>query len=351
MATWTDRRSRFKKCRRLPTQPDSDLRCLDVQAMSSFPRGEGGPISGARMRVHKMGSMPSLDVTHYSDPCCPWAYSASPALAVLRWRYGSQLRWRHVMIGLTERREQYEERGYTPARQAHGYLDFRKRGMPFSTSVKPRMAGTSRACRAVVATRLISPELELAAFRALQFGQFTGGLPMDDDTAIAAALARVEGLDGTRVVGMLDSQEVIDAYEADRAESRTAEGGATEFQGKAANTDGAVRYTAPSLIFGANGASLEAGGFQSIEAYDVCIANLDRTLTQRERASSPEDLVELLASEPHGLTTREVAAVMAARNDAPDDLAAEDALIDLLAEGRAQRDDLGDGALWRPAAA
>ena len=58
---------------------------------------------------------------------------------------------------------------------------------------------------------------------------------------------------------------------------------------------------------------------------------------------------ELIASEPWGLTTREVAQVMAGRNDAPDDVAAEDALIDLLSDGGVRRDDLGNGALWRPA--
>jgi protein-disulfide isomerase-like protein with CxxC motif len=291
--------------------------------------------------------MPSIDVTHYSDPCCPWAYSSSPYLAVLRWRYGDQLSWRHVMIGLTEHAEQYEARGYTPVRQARGYRDFRKRGMPFSTAVKSRMAGTSRACRAVVATRLVEPALELAAFRALQFGQFTGGRPMDDDGAIEDALRWAEGLDARQVVSMLDAPEVLEAYEADRADARTAEGGPTQFQGRSANSDGKERFTAPSLIFRQNGASLEAGGFQPVEAYDVCIANIDVTLRRRDEASTPDDLAALLESEPWGLTTREVAAVMAGRNDAPDDAAAEDALIDLVAEGRARRDDLGDGALWR----
>jgi protein-disulfide isomerase-like protein with CxxC motif len=291
--------------------------------------------------------MTSIDVTHFSDPCCPWAYSASPFLAVLRWRYGGQLNWRHVMIGLTEHAEQYEARGYTPARQAHGFRNFRRHGMPFSTAVKSRMSGTSRACRAVVATRLTQPELELHAFRALQFGQFTGGRPMDEDDAITSALRWAEGLDARQVVGMLDAPEVLEAYEADRAESRTAEGGPTEFQGRAANSDGKVRFTAPSIVFAQNGKSLEAGGFQPLEAYDVCIANIDVSLQRRDEASSAGDVVELLESEPWGLTTREVAAVMAGRNDPPDDAAAEDALIDLLAEGRVRRDDLGDGALWR----
>jgi protein-disulfide isomerase-like protein with CxxC motif len=294
-----------------------------------------------------MEAMSVIDVTHFSDPACPWAYSASPALAVLRWRYGSQLRWRHVMIGLTERAEQYEARGYTPVRQARGYRNFRWRGMPFSTAVKPRLAGTARACRAVVATRIVQPELELAAFRALQFGQFTSGRPMDDDGAIHDALTRVDDLDVQRIVSLIDTPEVIDAYEADRAEARTAEGGPTEFQGRSANSDGKVRFTAPSLVFTQGDRRLEAGGFQPLEAYDVCIANLDTSLDRRE---PPEDIAELLATEPHGLTTREVAAVLAPRLDPPDDAAAEDALIGLLAEGRARREDLGNDALWRPAA-
>jgi len=30
-----------------------------------------------------------IEVTHYSDPGCPWAYSAAPALTALRWRLPS----------------------------------------------------------------------------------------------------------------------------------------------------------------------------------------------------------------------------------------------------------------------
>ena len=83
-----------------------------------------------------------IDVRHFSDPGCPWAWSASPALSVLHWRYGDQLRWRLVMIGLTERGGDYARRGYTGERQARGYRSFRRRGMPFA--VEPRDAYTSR---------------------------------------------------------------------------------------------------------------------------------------------------------------------------------------------------------------
>ena len=72
-----------------------------------------------------------IEVTHFTDPGCPWAYSAWPAHATLRWRYGDALRWTTVMIGLTEEAAQYEARGYSPTRSAIGYERFRRFGMPF----------------------------------------------------------------------------------------------------------------------------------------------------------------------------------------------------------------------------
>ena len=52
-----------------------------------------------------------ISATLYSDPACPWAYSESPALRVIEWRYGDQLDWRLVLVGLTEDASQYERRG------------------------------------------------------------------------------------------------------------------------------------------------------------------------------------------------------------------------------------------------
>jgi 2-hydroxychromene-2-carboxylate isomerase len=285
-----------------------------------------------------------IEVTHFSDPGCPWAYSASPAHAVLRWRFGDQLRWRLVVIGLTEQAEQYVQRGYTPAGSARGYLRFRHRGMPFATQPRARIAATGLACRAIVATRLQAPEYELPAFRALQFGWFTTPLVLDDPDDLAIALHRVDGLDVAAVLASLDSPEVEAAYQADRAEARTAAGSPTEAQGKAAQTDGDVRYTAPSLVFSDEGRQLEAGGFQPVEAYDVLLANLDPTL---DRKPPPEDPVDALADFPYGLTTYEVAAIMTPNNGSPDPAGAEAALIDHVAEGEVIREPLGDGALWR----
>jgi 2-hydroxychromene-2-carboxylate isomerase len=285
----------------------------------------------------------AIEVTYYSDPGCPWAYSACPAHAVLRWRYGDQLSWRLVTIGLTERAEQYVERGYTPSRSARAYLRFRRYGMPFSTEPRKRVVATARACRAIVATRLTFPGREFEVFRALQFAWFTTPLLLDEDDQIAIALRRVPDLDIAAVVACLDDSEVVEAYESDRKEARNAAGTPTEFQGKAARTDGPVRYTAPSVVFRRGDVRLEAGGFQTTEAYDVLVANLDSTL---ERAPSPDDPFVVLQRFREGLTTQEVAAVMAQGNDVPDRARAEAALIELVDAGRAIRTPLADDALW-----
>ena len=109
-----------------------------------------------------------------------------------------------------------------------------------------------------------------------------------------------------------------------------------------------MRFTAPSVVFEGGSGSLEVGGFQPLEAYDVAIANLDRSL---ERAAPPEDPAELLAHFPEGLCTQEVAVMMAGNLDAVDRRGAEEALIRLLGGGRATREALGDDAIWRPAPA
>ena len=289
-----------------------------------------------------------IQATLYSDPACPWAYSESPALRVIEWRYGEQLSWRLVVIGLTEDASQYEERGFTPLRGALGQMRFRRRyGMPFSSAPKPRLSATARACRAVVSARLLHPGSEWRVFRALQLANFTTPLLLDDDAQLADVLRGVPGIDAEAVIGRLDSPEVTEAYERDRAETRSAEGSAAELQGKTRITDGPVRFTAPSLAFQSNGKRLVAGGFQPVEAYDVLVVNLDPTL---HRESPPETPEPLLARFADGLTTQEVAALMTHGNDSPDRAAAEAALLELVAEGRAVRQPLGDDALWKAAA-
>src|SRR5665811_2560622 len=96
--------------------------------------------------------------------------------------------WRLVLIGLTEQASQYVERGYTPLRGAQGQVRFRRYGMPFSPQPKERVSATARACRAVVAARLVEPGSEWRVFRALQLANFTTPLLLDADVQIKEML-------------------------------------------------------------------------------------------------------------------------------------------------------------------
>src|SRR5262249_6347352 len=157
-----------------------------------------------------------------------------------------------------------------------GYRSFRKRGMPFATTPREHLNGTWAACRVVVATRRLAPERELAVFRALQFAQFTSTLDLEDPADQREALAWVPAIDADAIIAAAAAQRPEGLFETDRDEARPASGSPTEFQGKAArysSDNDRVRYTAPSLRFATeDGRTLEAGGFQPIEAYDVVIA-------------------------------------------------------------------------------
>ena len=285
---------------------------------------------------------------HYTDPGCPWAYSARPAHSRLAWRFGDQIDWRLIMIGLSEDTSRYEARGYTPARMAGAVTNFEPRfGMPFGVKVTPRVAGTARACRAIIAARLIEPALADPALRALHLLQFADGGLLDSDDDLRTALARVEGLDAGLVVSRIDDPDVLAAYERDRGLARSAEGSPTHAQDRHSTSDGPIRYTAPSVVFEhADGRTIEVGGFQPFEASDTALANLDATL---ERRPAPEDALAALSAFPHGLTTAEVASVRRPSDLVdPDRSAAQRELLALAGERRAVAEPAGGDALWRP---
>ena len=292
--------------------------------------------------------MTVVQTTLYTDPVCPWAYSASPALRVLEWRFGEQLAWRLVVIGLRDEVSEAAARAYDPARSLHGHAAFRQRyGMPFGLVPKPRQAATGRGCRAIVAARLLERRSEWRVLRALQLANFTSPLLLDDDELIRCALRAAPEIDADAIVERLDDPEVTAAYERDRAEARTAAGTAAEAQDKTSTSDGPVRFTAPSVVFEHDGRRLVAGGWQPVLAYDVLLANLDPAL---ERTPPPDSPLPLLERFPDGLTTTEIAALLAVGADPIPDLeGTERHLLELAAEGEIVRHALGQDALWRPA--
>lgn len=301
-----------------PTAPEPGFR-------SAASQGPSGPITAVV----------------FNDPGCPFGYSASPALRTLEWRYRDQIVWHLVTIGLSDPEH---PSSLTPLDQAEACIDIRDRyGMPFAIEPKPRPFTTGRACQAITASRLLHPGSEWKVLRVLQLLNFNTPLLLDDDEHLRAALETIPGVDAGAVIATLDLPEVQNAYRSDRNRSRAASGGATHLQGKTAESELGPRFTAPSVIFSREGRRLEVGGFQSIDAYDVAVANLDPTLN---RIGPPEDPLDALRLYPAGLTTQEIAAIMTGNLQDPDRTAAERKLTGLLAEKRVRRIPLGDDALW-----
>jgi predicted DsbA family dithiol-disulfide isomerase len=285
-----------------------------------------------------------VDVAHYTDAACPWAYNFEPTLRALEARYGDQLHFRTVMIGLAESYEDYVARGYTAEGSSLSRRRFRRRGMPMATGPRPRPFGTGRACRLVKAAELQGVPQAEAVLRTLRFAWFTTDLVMDEEDTLRTVAESVDGLDAERAIADSHTPEVEDAYQRDRAEARDPVRFAVKL-GRTAATDGPDRYTAPSLVLRADGRELVAPGYQPFEAVDVLVMNL---VPQADRLPVPS-LEELLAAYPGGLTTAEVARVLADTTNEPDLPAAEDALIRLCVAGGARRRQLGHDALWTPA--
>jgi predicted DsbA family dithiol-disulfide isomerase len=241
-----------------------------------------------------------LEITHFTDPACPFAFSAEPARFRLRWHYGDALAWTTRMIVLTREPGEAE-------RLAEGAPNLQRRfGMPIDPAPYPRPASSEPACRAVVAARLNAPEAAETLLRRLRVRTMLGGLL--DDPALIAAAARDAGLDPERLKAWCQSEEVALELGADITAARTPTRGARALDHKLGGPRDERRYTAPSYEIARpeDGASISVPGFNPVEAYETAIANLAPELTRRP---DPESVEEVLAWAGMPLATAEVAMV------------------------------------------
>ena len=220
--------------------------------------------------------------------------------------------------------------------------------MPFTMAPRSRVIATGLACRVVVAARMESPTLAWRILRALRFAWFTSGLLLDEEDALRSVLQTIPGADAPHLVDRTGDPDVEDAYQQDRAEARSAAGSPSHAQGKTASSAQGERYTAPSLILEtADGRRVEAGGSQPLAVYDALIANLEPELERRPPAATALEAIEAF---DHGLTTREVALIMAAPGREPNDTAAAEELIHYAAARKIACVPIGSDALWVPPA-
>jgi predicted DsbA family dithiol-disulfide isomerase len=251
--------------------------------------------------------MADVCITEYTDPGCPWAFSAEPFRRRLNWLYGERLEWQVRLVGLAESPDEYVDRGFTPERQSQAFsMIGREHGMPIDTSVRPRMAATVPACRAVVAARLNAPNKMRRLLRRLRVRHFAGEL-LDAPETIAAA-ATDAGIDPSELERWTATEDVEAALREDMVAARHPIEAARVLDAKLANWSGGRRYTCPSyeIVRVSDGVKIAVPGFQPWAVYDVVTANLVPGVDRREPPSSVE---EVLAWTGTPLATKEVAVV------------------------------------------
>lgn len=251
--------------------------------------------------------MADVCITEFTDPGCPWAYSAEPFRRRLDWLYGDRLEWRLRLVGLAESPEEYVEKGLTPDAQSAAFARIAEdHGMPIDTRTRPRMAATIPACRAVAAARRHAPGRARALLRRLRVRAFSGEL-LDEPETIAGA-AGDAGIDPAELSRWAGEPETERDLREDMRVAREPMNAARVLDHKLANWSGGRRYTCPSyeIVRLADGVRIAVPGFQPFPVYDVILANLVPGLDRRD---PPEDVEEVLRWTGTPLATREVAVV------------------------------------------
>jgi predicted DsbA family dithiol-disulfide isomerase len=252
----------------------------------------------------------SISIGHFTDPACPFAFSAEPARRRLDWLYGDEIEWRLYMVVLSQSPDEYREKGFTPEIQERALGSIQRRWhMPIDSSRRPRMVATVEACRAVVAARIHGPAgSEDAILRRLRVRGMAGDL-IDEPRTIALAAGEA-GIEPDDLREWMADPIVDEELRFDMAAARLPSRAALALGHKLAPTPAGHRYTCPSYeIEGPDGTRFDVPGIQPVDVYEAAIANLAPRLERREAPESVEEVLDW-AGEP--LATAEVAAVCGA---------------------------------------
>lgn len=297
--------------------------------------------------------MPRIDLVEFTDPACPFAYSAEPIKWRLLWRYGDALAWTVRMVGLARDADAQRAKGFDDERNAEVLRHFDRYGMPLTTVPRRAPAGTWDACRAVVAVREFAIGSEPAVLRALRLLGLAEARPIDDPAVIDEAVAR-GGLDPDEVRGWTEDPATERALRADLAAARDPGPAALALDHRLAATEPDVaeelrahhavgaagrRYTCPSYVLRAGGRTIEVPGFQPWAAVETAVANLVPALVPRPWAGDAGEVLAWAGGEP--LATVEVAALLDREQE-------RDAVGEELRAAGATRRPVGTDALWTP---
>ena len=243
--------------------------------------------------------MAAVQITEYTDPGCPFAFSAEPIRWRLKWLYGDQLEWHLRMVVLRESVEDYAEKGLTAeilaggqrpagarARNADGHArqaapvgdGARLPGRRGGTDARPgaRVAAAAPAARAQLRGRSCSTSRRRSPTRPWTSGS-----------------TRSSSRPGW-------TRRISPRTRPRRATRRRPRSPRPH---KLANVGGRDAVHVPVLRV----RGLSVPGFQPWAAYEVALANVAPGL---ERRDPPSDVTELLRWAGTPLASKEVAVVM-----------------------------------------
>ena len=209
-------------------------------------------------------------ITEFTDPTCPWAYSAEPIRQRINWLYEGRIEWEPRMVVLADTREEQDEKGLTAEKIAAATERIASEHlMPIDTRPKPYAPPSREACRLVVAARVHADRLTVRrALRSLRIRNFSGEMADDPETIRAAA---VDAGIGDEFEAWMADPEVERELNEDAALARRPMPAAKVLDHKLANWSGGRRYTCPSYEITrlTDGVTISIPGFQPFPVYGV----------------------------------------------------------------------------------
>ena len=202
--------------------------------------------------------MMTVQVRFYTDPACPWSWTAEPAVRRLMWEFEGELEFVWVMGGLARQygRDYRDEEGGIGrgpdcfADLISHWLDVAADGlMPLDPRIwkENPLASTYPACQAVKAAAEQGQQAAYRYLRSVREGIMFERRKLDHADALIAAAGRAR-IDRPRFEIDLRSHAITEAFGADLDEARNPPEEARA-AGAVRRTEGRERIGFPSAVF------------------------------------------------------------------------------------------------------
>jgi predicted DsbA family dithiol-disulfide isomerase len=162
----------------------------------------------------------TVQARYYTDPACPWSWSAEPAVRKLMVEFGDNVSWTYVMGGLA--RDYTNTPGARSARMAQWLDAAEAGGMPIDPRLwtEGAIGSSYPACMAVKAAAEQGGAAAGRYLRAVREGLMCFRRKLDTTEALVEE-ARRAGLDVERFRVDLSSHAIVEAFGTDLDETRT----------------------------------------------------------------------------------------------------------------------------------